>query len=47
MTAYRILALLKKHPEGLGFDKLQAELDVKRKDRAKLLDAVRKLEARG
>ncbi|MCK7489633.1 MAG: hypothetical protein MZU79_04865 [Anaerotruncus sp.] len=43
----RILALLKKHPEGLDLDRIQAELDVKRKDRAKLLEAVRKLEARG
>ena len=25
LTAYRILAILKKHPEGIGFDKLQAE----------------------
>ena len=47
MTALKILSLLKKHREGLAFDRIQAELGVKRKDRAKLLEEVRGLEARG
>jgi ribonuclease R len=47
LTSARILALLGKHPEGLDLDRIQSELGVKRKDRTKLLEAVRKLEARG
>jgi len=47
MAAVKILALLKKHKDGLPFDKIQAELGVKRKDRAKLLEEIRKLEGRG
>jgi ribonuclease R len=47
VSALKILALLRKHREGLEFDKVQAELGVKRRDRAKLLEEIRKLEARG
>jgi ribonuclease R len=47
LTTAKILSLLKKHREGLAFDKIQAELGVKRKGRAKLLEEIRRLEARG
>lgn len=47
MTSARILALLGKHPEGLDLDRVQSELGVKRRDRAKLVEAVRALETRG
>ncbi len=39
----RILALLQKERDGLGFDRLQASLDVKRKDRAKLVEELKAL----
>ncbi len=47
MPALRALNLLKKHPEGLDLDGLLAELGLKRRDRAKLLAEMRRLEARG
>jgi ribonuclease R len=47
VTAVKILALLKKHREGLPFDEILTELGVKRQDRAKALEEIRKLEARG
>jgi ribonuclease R len=47
MTALKVLALLKKHKEGLPFDEILTELGVKRRDRAKALEEIRKLEARG
>jgi len=47
MTAVRILALLKKHRDGLPLDKILAELGEKRRDRAKLLENIRTLRARG
>ena len=47
MPAIRILALLKKHKKGSTLDQILSELGVKRRDRAKLLDEVRRLEARG
>ena len=47
MTAVKILALLKRHRDGLPLDKILAELGGKRRDRAKLLEDVRKLQARG
>jgi ribonuclease R len=40
----KILALLQKHREGLTFGKIQSELEVKRRDRAKLLEELRDLE---
>ena len=40
----RILALLQREREGLPFDKVQAALEVKRKDRAKLLEEMKALE---
>ncbi len=47
MTAIKVLALLKKHREGLTLDKILAELGGKRQDRAKLLATARKLQAQG
>jgi len=47
MTALRVLALLKKHKEGLPFDEVLTELGVKRRDRAKALEEIRRLEAKG
>lgn len=47
MTALKVLALLKKHKEGLPFDEILTVLGVKRRDRAKALEEIRKLEARG
>lgn len=47
MTALKLLALLKKHKGGLPFDEILTELGVKRRDRAKVLAEIRKLEARG
>jgi ribonuclease R len=47
MTALKVLALLKKHKGGLPFDEILTELGVKRRDRAKALEEIRKLEARG
>ncbi|MBP1661247.1 MAG: RNAse, partial [Candidatus Aminicenantes bacterium] len=47
MPAYRTLALLKHHREGLDLDQIVSELGLKRRDRAKLLAEMRKLEARG
>jgi ribonuclease R len=47
MTPSKILSLLKRHKAGLPFDKISAELGVNRRDRAKLLAEIRKLEARG
>jgi ribonuclease R len=47
MTSVKILSLLKKHREGLPFDKIVDDLDVKRRDRGKLLEDIRKLEAEG
>ncbi len=47
MTALKVLALLKKHKDGLPFDEILTELGVKRRDRAKALEEIRKLEARG
>jgi ribonuclease R len=47
MTAVKILAILKKHKEGLTLDKILAELGGKRRDRAKLLETTRKLQAQG
>jgi ribonuclease R len=40
----KILALLQKHREGLTLGKIQSELEVKRRDRAKLLEDLRELE---
>jgi ribonuclease R len=40
----RILALLQREHEGLPFDRIQAALEVKRKDRAKLLEELKALE---
>ena len=47
MTAVKILALLKRHRDGLPLDKILAELGGKRRDRAKLLENIRTLQARG
>ncbi len=47
MPAIKILTLLKKHKEGLDLDRVASELGIKRRDRAKLLDEIRRLEARG
>src|SRR4030065_1170420 len=47
MTALKVLALLKKHKEGLSFDEILTELGIRRRDRAKALEEIRKLEARG
>jgi ribonuclease R len=47
MTALKVLALLKKHKDGLPFDAILTELGIKRRDRAKALEEIRKLEARG
>ena len=47
MTALRVLAFLKKHKEGLPFDEILTELGVKRRDRAKALEEIRRLEAKG
>jgi ribonuclease R len=47
MIALKVLALLKRHKEGLPFDEILTELGVKRRDRAKALEEIRKLEARG
>ena len=41
MTALKVLALLKKHKEGLPFDEILTELGVKRRDRAKALEEIR------
>ena len=40
----KILVLLQKHREGLTLGKIQSELEVKRRDRAKLLEDLRELE---
>jgi ribonuclease R len=40
----KILSLLQDHREGLTFGKIQSELEVKRRDRAKLLEELRDLE---
>ena len=40
----KILALLQKHREGLTLGKIQSEFEVKRRDRAKLLEDLRELE---
>jgi ribonuclease R len=47
MTAARILALLKKHKDGLDPDRIIAELGLKRRDRAKLVAELRRLAAAG
>jgi ribonuclease R len=47
MTALQILALLKKHKAGLPLDKILAELGAKRRDRAKVVEDIRALQARG
>jgi len=47
MTALRILGLLKKHKDGLPLDKILAELGAKRRDRAKVVEDLRVLQARG
>jgi ribonuclease R len=47
MPSARILALLKKHKEGLDLDRILSELGLKRRDRAKLLEEIRALVARG
>jgi ribonuclease R len=47
MTAVKVLVLLKKHREGLTLDKILAELGGKRRDRTKLLETTRKLQAQG
>jgi ribonuclease R len=47
MPTIRILALLKKHKEGLDPDAIMSELGFKRRDRAKLLEELRQLVARG
>jgi ribonuclease R len=47
MPATRILNLLKKHAEGLDLDRILHELGLKRRDRAKLEEEMRKLRAQG
>ena len=47
MPAIRILTLLKKHKDGLSLDQIVSELGAKRRDRAKVLDEIRRLEAKG
>ena len=47
MPATRILTLLKKHREGLDLDQILTELGLKRRDRAKLDEEMRKLHAQG
>jgi ribonuclease R len=47
MPSVKILTLLKKHKDGLDLDGLVSGLGLKRRDRAKVLEAVRGLEARG
>jgi ribonuclease R len=47
MTTVKILALLKKHREGLSLERILAELGGKRHDRAKLLETIRKLQGHG
>jgi ribonuclease R len=47
MPAVKILTLLKKHKEGLDLDGIVAGLGLHRRDRAKMLEAIRRLEARG
>ena len=47
MPAVRILTLLKKHKDGLDLDRIVSELGIKRRDRTKLLEEIRRLEARG
>jgi ribonuclease R len=47
MPATRILTLLKKHHEGLDLDAILRELGLKRRDRAKLEEEMRKLHAQG
>ncbi len=47
MPAFRVLALLKKHKEGLDLEKILSELGLKRRDRAKLQEEMRRLVARG
>jgi ribonuclease R len=47
MTSARILALLKKHKDGLDPDRIMAELGLKRRDRAKLVEELRRLVAQG
>jgi len=47
MTATRVLTLLKKHREGLDIDQVLNELGLKRRDRAKLEEEMRKLHAQG
>jgi ribonuclease R len=47
MPATRILILLKKHSEGLDLDAILHELGLKRRDRAKLEEEMRKLHAQG
>ena len=47
MTHARILTLLKKHKDGLDLDRILAELGLKRRDRAKLLEEMRALTAAG
>ncbi|MBN2265574.1 MAG: ribonuclease R [Candidatus Aminicenantes bacterium] len=47
MNALKVLALLKGHAEGLDLERIMSALGLKRRDRAKLLAAMRELEARG
>ncbi|HSA95488.1 MAG TPA: ribonuclease R [Acidobacteriota bacterium] len=47
MPATRILNLLKKHTEGLDLDRIMAELGLKRRDRAKILAEMQRLQAQG
>ncbi|MGZ5514627.1 MAG: ribonuclease R [Candidatus Aminicenantales bacterium] len=47
MPAFRVLALLKKHKEGLDLEKILSELGLKRRDLAKLQEETRRLVARG
>lgn len=47
MTAARILSTLRRSPAGMTLDELASALAVKRRGRAKLLEAVRRLEAAG
>jgi ribonuclease R len=47
MPSVKIITLLKKHKDGLDLDGLVSGLGLKRRDRAKVLEAVRGLEARG
>ncbi len=47
MVSAKIVSLLKKHRNGLSFAKIQQELGIERKDRAKLLARLRELEAAG